>query len=124
MLKQLIMTLSKIPEARHLSLAISTKALELNGYFIHQELQLLVVVKISSAIELNTLSHGSHIFRSNISTEELTGLNKILFQILCRKLAILVGVPTADESIIGVTFVVTAISSAAQSAITSSTLLY
>ena len=35
---------------------------------------------------------------------ELTGLVKILLKVLCRQLAILVGVPTPDVIIGGVTF--------------------
>ena len=74
-------------------------------------------------IKLNTPSHGSSVSLSNISRVELTGLVKILLKALCRQLAILVGVPTPDVIIGGVTLVDTTISSAAESAAKSSILL-
>ena len=63
-------------------------------------------------------------FRSCISKDEVTGLFKILLYALCFQLAILVGVPTPELINGGVTLVEITISSAAQSAATSSTLLY
>ena len=94
-------------------------------FFLSLILSLLFFTLVtSSAIKLNTPSHGSSVSLSNISRVELTGLVKILLKVLCRQLAILVRVPTPDVIIGGVTLVDTTISSAAESAATSSTLPY
>ena len=79
--------------------------------------------KISSAIKLNTFSHGSHVLRSNLSTYGPTGLCKILFHVLGFQLASLVEVPTAEDINGKVVFVKTTISSAVHRAATSSILL-
>mgnify|MGYP006906469346 CR=1 FL=1 len=59
------------------------------------------------------MSNGSHVFHSKISTDELAGLNKTLFQALCLYLAILVNVPNPDKNISGINLVDTTTSIAA-----------
>jgi ABC-type tungstate transport system substrate-binding protein len=52
---------------------------------------------ISSAINPNTLLHGSHVFFSNLSTNGPMGEFRMLFHELCRHKASLVQVPTPAE---------------------------
>ena len=75
---------------------------------------------ISSEIKRNTFSQFSHVFRSKTFTNGPLGLCKILLQLLCFQFTSLVKVPTpADIKEIVVLFDTT-ISSAAESAATSS----
>ena len=80
--------------------------------------------KISSAIELNTLSHCSDVSLCIICNDVQWGLFKILLYELCLQLAIFVGVPTPADIIGGVALVETTISRALHNAATSSMSLY
>ena len=79
---------------------------------------------ISSAINLKTLLHGSHVFFSNLLTKGPTGPPKILLYFALVGIAHLVRVPTPAVSIGTEVANDTTQSSAAERAATSSKLLY